>query len=55
MADRFIANDDVLAEELRDPEFRAEWARTALARWLAVEVAHYRAEHGISSDSWRGD
>jgi ribosome-binding protein aMBF1 (putative translation factor) len=48
MADRFISNDDVLAKELRDPEFRAEWARTALARWLAVEVVHYRAEHGIS-------
>jgi DNA-binding XRE family transcriptional regulator len=48
MADRLISSDDVLAEELRDPEFRAEWERTALARWLAVEVAHYRAEHGLS-------
>ena len=48
MADQLISSDDVLAEELRDPEFRAEWERTALARWLAVEVAHYRAEHGIS-------
>lgn len=48
MADRLISNDDVLAEELRDPEFRAEWERTALARWLAVEVSHYRAQHGLS-------
>ncbi|HEX6689008.1 MAG TPA: helix-turn-helix transcriptional regulator, partial [Solirubrobacterales bacterium] len=48
MADQLISSNDVLAEELRDPEFRAEWERTALARWLAVEVAHYRAEHDIS-------
>jgi ribosome-binding protein aMBF1 (putative translation factor) len=48
MTDQLISSDDVLAEELRDPEFRAEWERTALARWLAVEVAHYRAEHGLS-------
>jgi transcriptional regulator with XRE-family HTH domain len=34
--------------ELRDPEFRAEWEWTALARWLVVEVAHYRAEHDLS-------
>ena len=48
MADRLISNEEVLAQELRDPEFRAEWERTALARWLAVEVAHYRAEHDLS-------
>lgn len=48
MADQLVSNEEVLAEELRDPEFRAEWERTALARWLAIEVAHYRAEHGLS-------
>jgi ribosome-binding protein aMBF1 (putative translation factor) len=48
MADQLISNEELLAEELRDPEFRAEWERTALARWLAVEVAHYRAERGLS-------
>jgi ribosome-binding protein aMBF1 (putative translation factor) len=48
MANGLISQDDVLAEELRDPEFRAEWERTALARWLAAEVAHYRAEHDLS-------
>lgn len=47
-ARQLISHEDVLAEELRDPEFRAEWERTALARWLAVEVAHYRAEHDLS-------
>jgi ribosome-binding protein aMBF1 (putative translation factor) len=48
MANQLIPHDDVLAEHLRDPEFRVEWERTALARWLAVEVAHYRAEHHLS-------
>jgi ribosome-binding protein aMBF1 (putative translation factor) len=48
MANGLISQDDVLAEELRDPEFRAEWERTALARWLATEVAHHRAEQGLS-------
>src|ERR1700679_2130655 len=48
MADQLIPNDEVLAKELRDPVFRKEWERTALARWLAVEVAHHRAENGLS-------
>jgi ribosome-binding protein aMBF1 (putative translation factor) len=48
MADRLIPNEEVLAAELRDPDFRKERERTALARWLAVEVAHYRAENGLS-------
>lgn len=48
MTDQLISNDDVLAEDLRNPEFRTEWERTALARWLAVEVAHYRAENDLS-------
>ena len=47
-SDQLIGNDAVLAEELRDPDFRERWERTAVARWLAVEVAHYRAEHGLS-------
>lgn len=48
VADRLIPNDEALAAELCDPDFRREWERTALARWLAVEVAHYRAEKGLS-------
>lgn len=43
-----IPDEEVLARDLQDPEFRAEWERTAIARWLAVEVAHYRAVHGLS-------
>jgi ribosome-binding protein aMBF1 (putative translation factor) len=48
MADQLISHESVLAEHLRDPEFLREWERTALARWLAIEVAHYRAEHDLS-------
>jgi ribosome-binding protein aMBF1 (putative translation factor) len=47
-SDRLISQDEVLAKDLRDPAFRAEWERTAVARWLAVEVAHYRAQHKLS-------
>jgi ribosome-binding protein aMBF1 (putative translation factor) len=48
MKDQLVAHEDVLAEHLRDPQFRAEWERTALARWLAIEVAHFRAVHHLS-------
>jgi ribosome-binding protein aMBF1 (putative translation factor) len=46
--DQLIPNDKVLEEDLKDPEFRARWESTALARWLALEVAHYRAQHDLS-------
>lgn len=48
MADQLISHEDVLEEHLGDPAFRQEWERTALARWLAIEVAHFRAEHLLS-------
>lgn len=41
--------DQAVAEELlRDPAFRAEWDRTALARAVALQVVNYRTEHGMS-------
>ncbi len=40
--------DDLLEEELQDPEFRAEWERTALARSIALLVLRYRTEQGLS-------
>jgi len=46
--DQLIPHDEALQEDLKDPEFRARWESTALARWLAIEVAHYRAEHELS-------
>ncbi len=42
-------NEELLAEQLReDPEFRAEWQRTALARAVAVAVVRHRADRGLS-------
>lgn len=41
-------SEEVLAEHLRDPDFRREWERTAVARAVAVKVIAYRAEHGLS-------
>lgn len=41
-------SQQVLAEELRDPDFRREWDRTAIARAVALKVLAYRTEHGLS-------
>lgn len=41
-------SEEVLAEQLRDTDFRREWERTAVARAVAVKVVAYRAEHGLS-------
>lgn len=43
-----ISWDEILEEELEDPDIRAEWERTALARAVAIEVIRYRAEHGLT-------
>ena len=32
MSRQLVSNTEVLAEMLQDPQFRAEWERTALAR-----------------------
>ena len=42
-------NDELIAEQLRtDPEFRAEWERTAFGRAVAVAIVCYRAQHDLS-------
>ncbi|MBV8989679.1 MAG: helix-turn-helix transcriptional regulator, partial [Solirubrobacterales bacterium] len=42
-------NDELIADQLRtEPEFRAEWERTALARAVAIAIVRYRAEHDLS-------
>jgi transcriptional regulator with XRE-family HTH domain len=41
-------SEQVLAEELRDPDFKREWNRTALARGVALKVLAYRSEHALS-------
>jgi transcriptional regulator with XRE-family HTH domain len=43
-----MTHEELLADQLRDPDFRAYWERTAFARAVAVEVIKYRAEHGLS-------
>jgi ribosome-binding protein aMBF1 (putative translation factor) len=40
--------DALIAEELEDPEFRAEWERTRVAHQVALKVIAYRAEHSLS-------
>jgi ribosome-binding protein aMBF1 (putative translation factor) len=41
-------HDEVLAEQLRDRDFRAEWERTVPARAVASKVIEYRAQNGLS-------
>jgi transcriptional regulator with XRE-family HTH domain len=42
-------NGELIAEQLgTDPEFRAKWERTALARAVAVAIVRYRSEHDLS-------
>ncbi len=41
-------NDEVIAEQMTDPAFRAEWERTALARAIALRLVRYRADHQLS-------
>ena len=52
-------SEQVLAEELRDPDFKREWDRTALARAVALKVLAYRIEHSPlptrSSETARND
>jgi transcriptional regulator with XRE-family HTH domain len=41
-------SEQVLAEELHDPDFKREWARTALARAVALKVLTHRTDHALS-------
>jgi transcriptional regulator with XRE-family HTH domain len=43
-----IPFEQILEEELRGPEFRAEWERLAPARAVANRLILYRAEHGLT-------
>jgi transcriptional regulator with XRE-family HTH domain len=44
-------SDEVLAEQMRDPVFRAGWNRTAVARAVALKVLAYRTEQALSQRS----
>jgi transcriptional regulator with XRE-family HTH domain len=41
-------NEELIAEQMADPLFRAEWDRTALARAVALRLVRYRAERELS-------
>ncbi len=41
-------NDELIAQEMADPAFRAEWERTALARAVALRLVRYRSERDLS-------
>jgi ribosome-binding protein aMBF1 (putative translation factor) len=42
-------NEQLIAEQRRDdPEFRADWERTALGRAVALAIIRYRAAHDLS-------
>jgi transcriptional regulator with XRE-family HTH domain len=43
-----IPFEQILEEELGDPEFRAEWERLAPARAVANRLILYRADHGLT-------
>lgn len=46
MTVRLVSATDLLAEQLAsDPDFRAEWERTALARAVGLAVLGYRIKH----------
>ncbi len=38
----------IAAEELRDPQVRREYERTAFANAVAIRIVRYRAKHGLS-------
>ncbi len=41
-------SEEVFAEAMKNPAFRAEVERTALAHAVAMRILHYRVEHGLS-------
>lgn len=43
-----ISFENLLGQQLKEPEFRADWERTALARSVADQVIRYRIEHSLS-------
>jgi ribosome-binding protein aMBF1 (putative translation factor) len=48
MARQLISNAEMLDGMLKDPQFREQWERTALARAVAEAVIRYRADRGLT-------
>lgn len=40
--------DEIHEQDMRDPEYRAEYERTKLANEVAIKVIQYRVTHGLS-------
>ena len=40
--------EEILVDQLKDPAFREEWERTALARAVATRIVAYRVHHELS-------
>ena len=41
-------HQDIVADALNDPAYRAEWERTRLAHEVAMKVIQYRVEHNLT-------
>lgn len=54
LADMKSHEQAVAEEPARDPEFRREWERTALAREVATAIVAYRAAHKLSQRALAG-
>src|SRR3990170_5751415 len=48
---RLVSSDAALKEQLRNPEFRREWERTAVARVVAMRLLMYRQAHRLSQSA----
>ena len=48
------SNEQVLAKDLEQPSFRAEWERTSVARALAVQVLAFRTKNDLSQRELAG-
>jgi ribosome-binding protein aMBF1 (putative translation factor) len=48
MTRQLISNAELLDDLLKDPGFREQWERTALARAVAEAVIGYRADRGLT-------
>lgn len=45
---KLVSAKEVHKKDMKDPEFRAEWERTALARSVSELLLAYRVKHDIS-------
>jgi transcriptional regulator with XRE-family HTH domain len=44
----YVTAEELLADDLQDPKFRAEWEASTPARALANRLIQYRIDHGMT-------